>query len=228
MITVIIAAAGRGSRMKRAENKVFLPLLGKPILQYSLEMFGARDDVAEIIIISAAHEVAEMESLAAGCACDIPVKVVVGGSERQYSVANALRAVGEDAEMILVHDGARPLITNEVIQSVIDTARETRASIAAVPVKDTIKKVDEDGMVVDTPPRKTLWAVQTPQGFDAQLLHEAYAKAEADGFLGTDDASLVERLGIKVAVAEGDYQNIKITTPEDLAIGEALLKGRII
>lgn len=228
MITVIIAAAGRGSRMKRAENKVFLPLLGKPILQYSIEAFASRSDVDEIIVISAAHETEEMESLAKACACDLPVKVVVGGSERQYSVANAIRAVSEDASMILVHDGARPLVTDAVIQSVIDTAQAKRAAIAAVPVKDTIKKVDESGMVIDTPPRSTLWAVQTPQGFDAQLLRAAYAKAEADGFLGTDDASLVERLGTKVAVAEGDYQNIKITTPEDLIIGEALLKGRII
>ncbi|MBQ8682277.1 MAG: 2-C-methyl-D-erythritol 4-phosphate cytidylyltransferase [Selenomonadales bacterium] len=228
MITVIIAAAGRGSRMKRAENKVFLPLLEKPVLRYSIEMFAKRKDVAEIIVISAAHEVEEMETLTASCGCAVPVKVVIGGSERQYSVANALRAVDRDASLILVHDGARPLVTDEVIGAVIDSARKYRASIAAVPVKDTIKKVDADGMVVDTPPRKTLYAVQTPQGFDAQLLHEAYARAEADGFLGTDDASLVERLGIKVAIAEGDYQNIKITTPEDLTIGEALLKGRRI
>ena len=112
------------------------------------------------------------------------------------------------------------------MQSVIDGARAHRAAIAAVPVKDTIKTVDDSGMVALTPPRSTLFAVQTPQGFASQLLFDAYARAEEDGFLGTDDASLVERLGVRVAIAKGDYQNIKITTPEDLIIGEALLKGR--
>lgn len=227
MISVIVAAAGRGSRMKRAENKVFLPLLDKPILRYSIEAFLGRCDVAEVIVICAAHEREEMEGFVAPYRVHKPVKVVVGGSERQYSVANALRAVDKKSELILVHDGARPLVTDEVVQSVIDSAREHRASIAAVPVKDTIKTVDGQGMVVDTPPRSTLYAVQTPQGFDAQLLFDAYARAEEDGFLGTDDASLVERLGVRVAVAKGDYQNIKITTPEDLIVGEALLKGRI-
>lgn len=227
MISVIVAAAGRGSRMKRAENKVFLPLLDKPILRYSIEAFLGRCDVAEVIVICAAHEQDEMEGFVAPYRAHKPVKVVVGGSERQYSVANALRAVDKKSELILVHDGARPLVTDEVVQSVIDSAREHRASIAAVPVKDTIKTVDGQGMVVDTPPRSTLYAVQTPQGFRSQLLFDAYARAEEDGFLGTDDASLVERLGVRVAVAKGDYQNIKITTPEDLIVGEALLKGRI-
>ena len=227
MISVIVAAAGRGSRMKRAENKVFLPLLDKPILRYSIEAFLGRCDVAEVIVICAAHEQDEMEGFVEPYRAHKPVKVVVGGSERQYSVANALRAVDKKSELILVHDGARPLVTDEVVQSVIDSAREHRASIAAVPVKDTIKTVDGQGMVALTPPRSTLYAVQTPQGFDAQLLFDAYARAEEDGFLGTDDASLVERLGVRVAVAKGDYQNIKITTPEDLIVGEALLKGRI-
>ena len=226
MISVIVAAAGRGSRMKRAENKVFLPLLDKPILRYSIEAFLGRSDVAEVIVICAAHETEEMESLVSPYREIKPVKVVVGGSERQYSVANALRAVARDSELILVHDGARPLVTDEVVQSVIDGAREHRAAIAAVPVKDTIKTVGAGGVVVGTPPRSTLYAVQTPQGFDAQLLFEAYAHAEAEGFLGTDDASLVERLGTEVCIAQGDYQNIKITTPEDLIVGEALLKGR--
>ncbi len=228
MISVIVAAAGRGSRMKRAENKVFLPLLGKPILQYSIEAFLGRSDVAEVIVICAAHETEEMESLVRVYRQEKPVKVVIGGSERQYSVANALRAVDKGCELILVHDGARPLVTDKVVQSVIDSARAHRAAIAAVPVKDTIKTVDAKGMVIDTPPRSTLYAVQTPQGFETQLLFDAYARAEKDGFLGTDDASLVERLGVRVVVAEGDYQNIKITTPEDLVVGEALLKGRRI
>lgn len=226
MITVIIAAAGRGSRMKMAENKVFVPLLGKPILLYSLERFARREDVGEIIVISAPHEVGEMASLVLGFAGKTRVKVVAGGSERQYSVANALKAVTKDSELILVHDGARPLVTDAIIDDVIRSAREHGASIAAVAVKDTIKRVDANGIVVDTPPRKTLYAVQTPQGFDRDVLQRAYQQADEDGFLGTDDASLVERLGVSVAIAQGDYQNIKITTPEDLIIGEALLKGR--
>lgn len=226
MITVIIAAAGRGSRMKMAENKVFVPLMGKPILLYSLERFARREDVGEIIVISAPHEVGEMASLVLGSAGKTRVKVVAGGSERQYSVANALKAVSKDSELILVHDGARPLVTDAIIDDVIQSAREHGASIAAVAVKNTIKQVDANGIVVDTPPRKTLYAVQTPQGFDRDILQRAYRQADEDGFLGTDDASLVERMGVSVAIAQGDYQNIKITTPEDLIIGEALLKGR--
>lgn len=228
MITVIVAAAGRGSRMKQTENKVFLPLGGKAILSYSLEMFARRGDIGEIIVISAANEVEKMRAFVAHLHLTIPTKVVVGGSERQYSVANALAAVDERSKLILVHDGARPLVTDAVIDRVIQTANCCRASIAAVAVKDTIKTVDENGMVMDTPPRKTLYAVQTPQGFEATLLHKAYVKAKEDGFVGTDDASLVERLGVSVAIAEGDYQNIKITTPEDMLVGEALLKGRSI
>lgn len=226
MITVIVAAAGRGSRMKRAENKVFLTLDGNAILSYSIRRFAHRDDVGELIVVSAAHEVEQMRRLVDSCGVTIPVKIVVGGSERQYSIANALQEVNEASELILVHDGARPLVTDAVIENVIRSTREHGAAIAAVAVKDTIKKVDTNGIVVDTPPRKTLYAVQTPQGFETRLLKKAYAQAKEDGFLGTDDASLVERLGKTVAIAEGDYQNIKITTPEDLMIGEALLKGR--
>lgn len=226
MITVIVAAAGRGSRMKRAENKVFLTLEGDAILSYSIRRFAHRDDVGELIVVSAAHEVEQMRRLVDSCGVTIPVKIVVGGSERQYSIENALQEVNEASEIILVHDGARPLVTDVVIENVIRSTREHGAAIAAVAVKDTIKQVDANGIVVDTPPRKTLYAVQTPQGFEAGLLKQAYGQAREDGFLGTDDASLVERLGRTVAIAEGDYQNIKITTPEDLMIGEALLKGR--
>lgn len=225
MITVIVAAAGRGSRMKRAENKVFLPLGGKAILAYSLEMFARRADVGEVIVICAEHEQEKMTSFVASLDLGKTIKIVIGGSERQYSVANALVAVDEKSELILVHDGARPLVTNAVIDRVIASARDGGASIAAVAVKDTIKTVDAGGTVVDTPPRKTLYAVQTPQGFRARLLRRAYDKARADGFVGTDDASLVERLGTAVRVAEGDYRNIKITTPEDLIVGEALLSA---
>lgn len=223
MITVIVAAAGRGSRMKRAENKVFLPLGGKAVLAHSLEKFARRGDIGELIVICAAHETEKMTSFVSSLGLRVPTKIVAGGSERQYSVDNALAAVDAKSEIVLVHDGARPLVTDAVIDNVICEARACGASIAAVAVKDTIKTVDAGGAVVDTPPRKTLYAVQTPQGFRAELLKKAYAQAKNDGFLGTDDASLVERLGMMVKIAEGDYCNIKITTPEDLVIGEALL-----
>ncbi len=226
MITAVIAAAGRGSRMKMAENKVFLPLRGKSVLTYSIEAFARQPEIEELIVIAAPHEVETMTNLIEEMQPAVRWQVVAGGSERQYSVENALAAVDDRSEMVLVHDGARPLITEEVIERVIAETRRSKASIAAVPVKDTIKRVDVDGTVVATPKRSELWAVQTPQGFETAMLKEAYRKARDDAFLGTDDASLVERLGQAVTVAEGDYQNIKITTPEDLIVVAAFLEGR--
>jgi 2-C-methyl-D-erythritol 4-phosphate cytidylyltransferase len=146
---------------------------------------------------------------------------VAGGSERQYSVWNGLKRVADAADVVLVHDAARPLVTAQTIEAVIKAAREQGAAIAAVPEKNTIKVVSDAGIVKSTPVRSTLWAVQTPQGFRKEILIEANEKAETDGFLGTDDASLVERLGRPVHVVMSDYSNIKVTTPEDLLVAEA-------
>lgn len=224
MVSVIFPAAGQGKRMQAGINKVFLELAGRPMLVRTLLKFSAVDEVGELIVVVGEDEVQAVQKLLRHVPGLKPYKVIKGGSERQYSVLNGLKVSSPDADIVLVHDAARPLVTKETIEAVIAKARECGGAIAAVPEKDTIKVVAEDGFVRSTPPRRTLWAVQTPQGFQRDILIEANRKAEADGFLGTDDASLVERLGRPVAVVMSDYRNIKVTTPEDLILAEAFLR----
>ncbi|BAL82474.1 putative 2-C-methyl-D-erythritol 4-phosphate cytidylyltransferase [Selenomonas ruminantium subsp. lactilytica TAM6421] len=224
MVSVIFPAAGQGKRMQAGINKVLLTLAGEPILVRTLKTFSAVAEVGELIVVVAADEVAAVEEQLRKVSGLKPFQVVAGGSERQYSICNGLQQVSESADVVLVHDAARPLVTPKTIQAVIDTARDKGGAIAAVPAKNTIKVVDADGLVVDTPPRSTLWEVQTPQGFRKDILVKANEAAIVDDFLGTDDASLVERIGAPVAVVQSDYRNIKVTTPEDLLIAEAFLQ----
>lgn len=223
MITAIIPAAGQGKRMNISKNKLFLTLYDQPLLVHSALALSMCPEINDLVIAVAEAELAEVRDMLSNVRGLKPWQVVVGGSERQYSIANALKAVSPDTKFILVHDGARPLIEPETISKLIAAIRRYKAAGIAVPVKDTIKKGDAEHFAVETPPRSTLWSMQTPQGFDAELLREAYKKAEMDNFLGTDDASLIERLGIRVKLVEGSYRNIKITTPEDLIVAEALL-----
>ena len=179
-----------------------------------------------LIVVVAAHEVETVEQLLRGIDGLKPWRVTVGGSERQYSIANGLKLLPDDAEIILVHDAARPLVTVRTIDGVIDAAEKFGGAIAAVPAKDTIKVVDAQGFVRHTPPRSELVVVQTPQGFRREILLQAYERAAAENFLGTDDSSLVERLGATIRVVNGGYDNIKVTTPEDIHIAETFLSGR--
>ncbi|MBP2652134.1 MAG: 2-C-methyl-D-erythritol 2,4-cyclodiphosphate synthase [Firmicutes bacterium] len=197
MVTAIIAAAGQGKRMERGINKVFIPLLNRPVLVRSVISVLDCSDVDNLIVIVGPGEEDEVRVLLEKMALTKSWQVVLGGSERQYSIANALKAVPAAA------DGA---------------------AVLAVPVKDTIKTVDGEGEVLRTLDRSELWAIQTPQVFSATLLKQAYYIAAKDGFLGTDDSSLVERVGVKVKVVKGRYDNLKITTPEDLVIAEALIR----
>ena len=223
MVSVIFPAAGAGKRMKAGRNKVFLELSGVPILLRSLQRFSAVPAVAELIVVVAEDETASVEALLAGAQGLKPWRVTAGGAERQYSIANGMKRLSASADIVLVHDAARPLVSFETIEAVIRAANEKGAAIAAVRAKNTIKAVGEGGLVEATPPREGLWEVQTPQGFRRDLLERAYEKAAQDGFLGTDDASLVEQIGEAVFVVESDYGNLKITTPEDLWMAEALL-----
>jgi 2-C-methyl-D-erythritol 4-phosphate cytidylyltransferase len=152
--------------------------------------------------------------------------IVPGGKERQNSVLNGLRAIDgtEEDAIILIHDGVRPIITRHILEHAVATAREYDGALVAVPAKDTVKVV-ENGIVKDTPPRETIWLAQTPQAFRYGVIRAAHEMADAEGFLGTDDASLVERMGNEVHIVIGDYRNIKITTPEDLVLAEAFLKA---
>lgn len=223
MVTVIIAAAGQGKRMGGEKNKILLPLEGESIIARTIRQIAACPEVDEIVLVAAAGEEEQLAAIAAKAGGKRPCKVVAGGKERQDSIANALAATNKDAEVILVHDGARPLVTPECVSEIIAAARKYQAAVTAVPVKDTIKSADEQAMVTATPERSTLWAVHTPQGFAADLLRAAYDKAGREKILATDDAALVELLGVKVKLVRGSYQNIKVTTPEDLAVASALL-----
>ena len=223
MVSVIFPAAGAGRRMKAGKNKVFLELSGMPILLRTLRRFSAVPAVAELIVVVAKDEIAFVEEMLEKAQGLKPCRVVRGGAERQYSITNGMAHVAADADIVLVHDAARPLVSLAAIEAVISAAREKGAAIAAVRAKNTIKVVGEDGRVEATPSRASLWEVQTPQGFRREILERAYEKAAQDGFLGTDDASLVERIGEAVFVVESDYGNLKITTPEDLWMAEALL-----
>ena len=208
-------------------NKNLLQLAGEPILIRTLKTFSRVERVNFLIVVVAAHEVETVEKLLRGTDGLKPWRLTIGGSERQFSIANGLKLLPDDAEIILVHDAARPLIGTQTIDAVIDAAEKFGGAIAAVPSKDTIKIVDAEGFVTYTPPRSELVAVQTPQGFRREILLQAYERAANENFLGTDDASLVERLNMRVKVVTSDYRNIKITTPEDINVAENFLRSTI-
>ena len=225
MVSVVFPAAGQAHRMQVGLNKVFLTLAGKPMLLRTLLTFSKVPDVGELIVAVGADEVEPVTSLLGRVKGLAPWRVVEGGKERQYSIRNGLALVSEEADIVLVHDAARPLIRRDTIEELIRVVRAEGAAIIAVPEKNTIKIAAEDGTVAATPPRSSLWQVQTPQGFRKDILMEANRKADEDGFLGTDDASLVERLGVPVRIVRGEYSNIKVTTPEDMVVAEAILRN---
>ncbi|MBR1646598.1 MAG: 2-C-methyl-D-erythritol 4-phosphate cytidylyltransferase [Selenomonadaceae bacterium] len=227
MTTAVFPAAGASTRMNNfgGTNKNLLKLAGEMVLLRSVKTFSQVERVNFLIVVVGADEVDAVKKLLSEQKNLKPWVVTVGGSERQYSIANGLKLVPDDADTILVHDAARPLITVKTIEAVIDAAEQFGGAIAAVPAKDTIKIVGADGFVRHTPPRRELVAVQTPQGFKRDILLRAYEKAQEDNFLGTDDSSLVERLGVRIKVVSGEYSNLKITTPEDIFVAETFLRG---
>lgn len=221
---VILPAAGQGKRMGAGRNKLFLELNGVPVLIHTLRVFEEDEACQGVILAVHPQDESEFKELLRKYNIQKVIKFAPGGEERQHSIFNALKTV-ESEGVILVHDAARPFIQKEQIHRLFETARKMGAAIIGVRAKDTMKKVD-GGKVVETVERSSLWAVQTPQAFRVSLLREAYEQAEKDNFLGTDDASLVERLGYPVSIVEGNYDNIKLTTPEDLFFAEAILKKR--
>ena len=223
--SVIVAAAGVSTRMG-GQNKLFAQLAGAPVLMRTLCAIDCAELVGEIVV--AAHE-ASMEQVADLCARAAlrkPVKVVVGGATRTESVLSAALACDPTAELLAVHDGARPLVRAELVDEMIRTGWRVQAAAPAVQVKDTVKEIDEDGWVLSTPVRSGLRAVQTPQVFQADILKAALQAALRSGETLTDDCAAVERLGKRVWLAAGDEENIKITTPLDLAVAEAILRKR--
>ena len=224
MNSVVIVSAGRGSRMKADINKQFLKLQNKEVIAHTIDKFYNNENIGEIIVVVREDEAEFFKINIIEKYGYKNIKIAFGGSERQDSVYNGLKMVDENCKIVLIHDGARPFVNNETIDSAIESAKENKCVIVGVPVKDTIKVIDENNNVCDTPDRSTLWSIQTPQVFDYSLIMKAHEKAREDNYYGTDDSMLMEYFGQKVKVVEGSYNNIKITTPEDLKIGEEILK----
>lgn len=221
----IIPSAGMGRRMG-SRKKNYLTLLDRPVLAYTLAAFeNAASIHSVIIVVPPGDESFCRDEIVSRYGFKKVAAVVAGGAERQDSVKNGIKAAGSGFHIIAVHDGARPLVTPDIIDRTIEAALEHGAAIAAVPVKDTVKE-SSGGFVRRTVPREALLSVQTPQAFTRETLDAAFKKAREDGFMGTDESSLVERAGFAVRVVEGSYENIKITTPEDMAFAECILKLR--
>ena len=221
---VVIVAAGTGSRMNMGINKQFIKLEGKEIIAYTIEKFYNNSNIEDIVVVVKEDEYKINKKEILDKYNFKNVKIAYGGKERQDSVYNGLKLLDEKCDVVLIHDGARPFVSDKIIDKSIAEATEHKAIVVGVPVKDTIKVIDNDKNIVDTPNRSVLWAVQTPQTFDYNILIDAYKDAFKNKFYGTDDAMLVERIGYKVKMLEGSYNNIKITTQEDLNIGSQILR----
>jgi 2-C-methyl-D-erythritol 4-phosphate cytidylyltransferase len=214
-VAVLVPAGGLGSRLGSRTPKQFLALGDRPILGVTLGRLCGHPRVAAVVVAAPERHVALSRRVLARAAGRVPVTVVAGGATRQESVWRALQAAPPEAAIVVVHDAVRPFVTRELIEAVVGAARAGGAAICALPIAETVKRV-RDGIVEATLDRSALWAVQTPQAFDHALLREAHEKALRDGFVGTDEAMLVERLGHAVRVVRGLPSNIKITTPADL------------
>jgi 2-C-methyl-D-erythritol 4-phosphate cytidylyltransferase len=223
--TAVILSAGKGSRMKAEINKQFLLLQNKPVIVHVLEAFEKCSEIDEIIVVAASDELQYFQINIIDKFNFNKVKgVIAGGLERQQSAYNGLKSISQDCEIVLIHDGARPFVSQQTIIDCINGARIYGAVSAGMPSKDTIKLVDENDMVTLTPPRDRVWQTQTPQAFKRTLIIEAHEIAQNKGITATDDTMLVEMLGYQVKMLAGSYENIKITTPDDLSLGEQLIK----
>ncbi|MCX5796378.1 MAG: 2-C-methyl-D-erythritol 4-phosphate cytidylyltransferase [Elusimicrobia bacterium] len=219
-VEAIIVAGGSGSRM--GKPKQFLPLAGRTVVEWSLQAFLSLPEVERVILVTAAENIREHGPRLAGPR----VKLVESGPTRMNSVRNGFQSVSEDAEVVAVHDGARSLVTPEIIRAVVEEATDSGAAVPAVQVKDTLKKVTNKQMwISDTPARSAYWAAQTPQCYRREVLEEALNRFP-DARTATDESQLVEKCGQKVRVVPSSYENFKITTPEDLVMAEALLEQR--
>ncbi|SHH44224.1 2-C-methyl-D-erythritol 4-phosphate cytidylyltransferase [Tepidibacter thalassicus] len=227
MNSVVIVAAGKGKRMNSNINKQYIKLNEKEIITYTIEVFDKNKNIDEIIVvIRKDEEKFFMEHILNRYKFNKNIKIAYGGNERQDSVYNGIKKVDSDCDIVLIHDGARPFITDEIINNSIKEAKKNKAVVVGVPVKDTIKILDDNNIIKGTPKRKYLWAVQTPQVFEYRLIKRAYEKAFEENYYGTDDATLVEKYGYNVKMIMGSYENIKITTKEDINFGEEILRIR--
>lgn len=225
-VAAIVAAAGKGERLKSKVHKPFVVLGKEPILLHALRVLDNSNRIGEIIVAAHQVDIPKARLLLKKARLKKFKDIVAGGKRRMDSVKNGLAAISEDVDYVIIHDGCRPFIDNKMISSVLDAAEIFGAAIVGVPVKPTIKEVEKGNFVAATLKREALVDVQTPQAFRKDILLRAYDRAFAEGVAGadaTDDAALVERLGIKVKVVDGSYRNIKITTPEDLRYAKMLM-----
>lgn len=216
----IILGAGNGTRMKTKDSKLLLKINGKTVLEHSVQKFLDISDIDEVVVVTREQDVDTFARLLD----DERITFAIGGETRQQSVCNALEVV-ENAELVAIHDGARPLVCVNDIEKTIRAAKDFGAAAVGVPVKDTIKVTDDEGFVVETPNRSTLFAVQTPQIFDFHLFKEAMTSAMEKNEDFTDDCQLMEKAGHKVKMVVGSYTNIKITTPDDIPLAEGILRN---
>lgn len=225
-IGIVIPAAGQGKRMGAETNKQFLSLMGQPILAHTVRLFEESSYVSEIVIVGAESDLLVIKELVYYHKFDKVVAINQGGAQRQDSVRAGVQALSPTIQRVVVHDGARPLLTLQAFHRFLGETEDFSAAIMGIQLKDTIKRVDISGKVLETPPRERLRAVQTPQIFDRRILEEAHYQAASVGYYGTDDAALLEWMGYPVQMVEGSQENIKVTTPDDLWLAERILAMR--
>ncbi|MCT8136407.1 2-C-methyl-D-erythritol 4-phosphate cytidylyltransferase [Anaerobacillus sp. CMMVII] len=220
--SVVIPAAGQGKRMNLKRNKQFLLLENKPVIIHTLEIFQNDDWCEEIIVVANPNEIDEIAQLIHTYGITKVKRIANGGAERQHSVYNGLKVVSK-SEIALIHDGARPFVSEDLIHKLVEETEKSEAAILAVPIKDTVK--ESDGYNISrTVDRANLWSAQTPQAFALKTILAAHKWAEKNGFLGTDDASLLEAIQKDVSIVHGEYFNIKLTTPEDIVFAHSILQ----
>lgn len=225
-ISVIIPAAGSGSRMNSATPKPFIKIGEETVLMRTLRCFSSQSSVCEIIIAISSDMLDEWGSSLKTDELGIPVKFVPGGTERMYSIKNALDVVDDSPDFVAVHDAVRPFVSEKLLGQLIDSVKTMGAVVPGLPVTDTVKIVNDDGLILSTPVRNSIRTVQTPQIFGKKLLKDAYNNAIANKFLGTDDASIAEHFGAKVFIIPGDPDNIKITYHSDIERANDIINKR--
>jgi len=226
--TAIILAAGCGSRMKNKKNKLYIDLLGRPVITYPLDAFEESDVTQIILVVAAGDEDYVREEIVSRYGYSKVTRIISGGSLRCLSVYEGLKAI-DDTEYVLIHDGARAFITKDLVNLCLQEVEKYKACIAGVPAKDTIRIVDNEDVAVDTPPRRHMWQVQTPQCFVYSEICDAFSAMEAAGdYSVTDDGMVMEIYGNrKIKMIRGSYENIKITTRDDIVTGKAILNARM-
>jgi len=225
-VTAIIAAAGQGRRMG-GQGKQFKDLEGKPIVGWVLTVFEQSSLIDKIIFVVNEGDFKKAKETVEALKIKKIKKIIEGGKERQDSVLLGLKEVKSDTDIVIVHDGARPFVTKEIISRAVNDAKEHGATVVAVPAIDTVKASKKGNFVGETVDRSNLWLIQTPQAFKYKIIKEAYERAAKINYKATDDSKLVERMGIPVKITKGSYENIKITTPDDLMVARGILKARL-